>query len=108
MKSRRLTFFVDPAQVGEVISAIESDVLPRYSVLAHFLGFIALKSELGPRSEIVVITLWDGALEETEPLFEVFRDQVQRATGMMPAREAFDILRVMVRDANGEICLDSP
>jgi hypothetical protein len=77
-------------------------------VLPRFLGFLALQSELGTRSEIVIITLWDDGLEATEELSEAFRNEIQRATGMMPARQAFDILRVMVRDAEGAVCLDSP
>ena len=39
------------------MATIEADVLPRYSVLPRFLGFLALQSELGTRSEIVIITL---------------------------------------------------
>jgi hypothetical protein len=108
VKSRRVTFFVERRQIPEVMRTIETVVLPLYSARPHFPGFIALQSELGTRPEIVVISLWDNGLEDTEALSEAFRDEIQRATGMLPSRQAFDILRVMVRDINGHICLDSP
>jgi len=90
------------------MTAIDANVLPRYSLLPHFFGFVALESELGPRPEIVIISLWDDELSESEATYELFRDEIQRLTGMTPARQAFDILRVMVRDTNGDICIDSP
>lgn len=108
MKSRRVSFFIEREQIGTVVTAIETEVLPFYSSRPHFLGFLALEAELGPRPEVVVITLWDDGLTDSEALSDAFREQVQRVTGMMPARQAFDILRVMVRDTNGDICLDSP
>jgi hypothetical protein len=108
MKSRRVTFFVEEPQLRDVLATIESEVLPRYSVFPHFLGFVALRSETGPRLEVVIITLWDEGLDESEELSAAFRDEIQRVTGMMPARQAFEILRVMVGDTAGEICLDSP
>lgn len=109
MKSRRVTFFVeDEEQVVDVLTAMEEHVLPRYSARPHFLGFVALRSEQGPRPEIVLISMWDEALEDSEAMYEVFRDEIQRVTGMLPARQSFDILRVIVRDTNGDICIDSP
>lgn len=108
VKSRRVTFFVEAEhQIWDVMAAIEAEVLPRYSALPHFLGFVALQSELGPRPEIVLISMWDEGLEDSEVLYDVFRDEIQRVTGMLPARQSFDIVRVMVRDTNGDVCLDS-
>jgi hypothetical protein len=108
VKSRRVTFFVERQQIRDVVTTIESEILPAYSARPHFLGFLALQSELGSRPEVVVISLWNDDLKDSEELSETFRDEIQRVTGMMPARQAFDILRVMVRDTNGDICLDSP
>ena len=108
MKSRRVTFFTEREEIRAVMSAIEGNVLPRYLAMPHFLGFVALQSEQGPRLEIVIISMWDDGLEDSEALYDVFREEIQRVTGMLPARQTFDILRVIVRDTNGDICLDSP
>ena len=73
VKSRRVTFFVeDEEQVVDVLTAMEEHVLPRYSARPHFLGFVALRSEQGPRPEIVLISMWDEALEDSEAMYERF------------------------------------
>jgi hypothetical protein len=108
MKSRSVSFFVDGDLVPEVVRRVQEDVLPRFSQLPHFLGFVALRSELGPRPEILVMSFWDDGLEESEAISENFRDEIAAVTGSSPARQAFDILRVVVRDVNGDVCVDSP
>jgi hypothetical protein len=108
MKSRCVSFFVEADMVPEVVRRIEEGVLPRFSHLPHFLGFVALKSEVGRRPEIVAMSFWDDGLDDSEMISENFRNEVEAVTGTTPARRAFDILRVMVRDTNGNSCLDSP
>ena len=108
MKSRSVSFFVDELLVPEVVRRIQEEVLPRFSKLPHFLGFVALQSELSSRPEIVAMSFWDDGLAESEAISDDFRREIQTVTGTAPARRAFDILRVMVRDTNGEVCLDSP
>ncbi len=108
MKSRCVSFFVDEPLIPEVVRRIQEDVLPRFSQLPHFLGFVALQSELGPRPEIVAMSFWDEGLDDSEAISEDFRNEIEAVTGTTPARRAFDILRVMVRDTNGQVCLDSP
>lgn len=108
MKSRQVSFFVEPHLLPGVMSAVDEEVLPRFSQIPHFLGFVALQSELGPRPEIVAMSFWDDGLADSEAASEEFRDEIQRVTGTTSARKAFNILRVMVRDTNGNPCLDSP
>ncbi len=108
MKSGCVSFFVDEDLVPEVVRRVQEDVLPRFSQLPHFLGFVALQSELGPRPEIVAMSFWDDGLDESESISEHFRNAIESVTGASPVRRAFDILRVMVRDTSGEVCLDSP
>lgn len=108
MKSRCVSFFVDELLIPEVVRRIQDDVLPRFSQLPHFLGFVALQSELGPRPEVVAMSFWDEGLDDSEAISEDFRNEIEAVTGTTPARRAFDILRVMVRDTNGQVCLDSP
>ncbi len=108
MKCRTVSFFVESARIQDVMTNIDAEVLPRFLVLPHFLGLVALQSPLGTRAEVVVMSLWDDELEESETVSESFRGRIQQATGMTPERRAFDVLRVMVLNANGETCLDSP
>ena len=94
--------------IVEVVRSVQEEVLPRFSQLPHFLGFVALESEVGPRPEIVAMSFWDDGLEDSEAFSEDFRNEIERVTGLTPARRAFDILRVMVRDTDGNVCLDVP
>jgi len=103
-----VSFFVDEHLIPEVVRRVQDDVLPRFSQLPHFLGFVALQSELSPRPEIVAISFWDEGLDDSEAVSEEFRNEIEVVTGTTPARRAFDVLRVMVRDTNGRVCLDSP
>jgi hypothetical protein len=108
MKSRQVSFFVEEDLVPSVMRTIEGEVLPRFSQMQHFLGFVALRSEQGPRPEIVALSFWDDGLKDSEAVSESFRAELQRVTGTASARKAFDILRVMIRDTNGDPCMDSP
>jgi len=103
-----MSFFIDQDQIPLVIREVQEGVLPRFSELPHFLGFVALQSEVGPRPEIVAMSFWEDGLEDSEAVAEEFRDEIVRVTGKTPARKAFDILRVMVRNTDGEVCVDSP
>jgi hypothetical protein len=87
------------------MTAIVNDV-PRFSLLPHFLGFVALRSESGPRREIVAMSFWDDGLEGSESVSQEFRDEIRRVGATNPSRKAYDIVRVMVRDTQGEPYLD--
>ena len=106
MKSRQVSFFVEPDLLPGIMSAVADDVLPRFGQLPHFLGFVALQSESGARREIVAMSFWDDELEGSEAVSQDFRDEIQRIAGTNPTRRAYEILRVMVRDAHGQPCLD--
>ena len=89
------------------MTTIDKEVLPRFKVLPHFLGLSALQSALGTRSEVVVVSLWNDELSESEAISESFRLRIQQATGMTPERREFDVLRVVALNAKGETCLDA-
>jgi hypothetical protein len=108
LKSRQVSFFVEEDLLPIVMRTVQDEVLPRFCQMPHFLGFIALRSEMGPRPEVVARSFWDDGLEDFEAISEEFRGELQRLAGTASSRKAFDILRVMVRDTNGEPCLDSP
>jgi hypothetical protein len=105
-KSRIVNFYVEPESVSTIVRAIDEEVLPRFAALPHFLGRVLLQSEAGPRPEVVRISMWAAGLENSEAISEEFRDEVLRLTGTNPARRAYDNLRIMVRDTDGEICVD--
>jgi len=52
--------------------------------------------------------MWDAGLEDSEAISEEFRNEVHRVTGTTPSRKSYDIVRVMVYDSDGELCVDIP
>ena len=107
-KSRIVSFFAESDQIPEVVHAIDNEVLPRFNQLPHFLGFVGLQSESGSRPEVVGISLWASDLDTSEAASEEFRDEIHRVTGTTPSRKGYDVLRVMVYDGDGELCIDLP
>jgi hypothetical protein len=106
VKSRQVSFFVEPDLLPGIMSAIANDVLPRFGQLPHFLGFVALQSESGYRREIVAMSFSDDELEGSESVSKDFRDEIRRIAGTNPTRRGYEILRVVVRDAHGRPCLN--
>ncbi len=107
-KSRVITFFTEEENIPGIVTTIDQEVLPRFSALPHFLSFVGLRSETGNRPEVVGISMWDAGLEESEAISEEFRDEVHRVTGTTPSRKSYDIVRVMVYESNGELCVAIP
>jgi hypothetical protein len=107
-KSRVITFFAEEEAIPTIVTTIDQEVLPRFTALPHFLGFVGLRSETGSRPEVVGISMWDSGLEDSEDISDQFRDEVHRVTGTTPSRRGYDILRVVVYDSDGELCVDIP
>jgi len=108
VKSRVVSFFTDAALIPDIVRSLDDEVLPRFQALPHFVGFVALRSETGPRPEVVGISLWETGLEGSEAVSEEFRSEVHRVTGTKPSRRGYDTLRVMVYDGDGRVCVDLP
>jgi hypothetical protein len=102
-----VVFFAEPDQISDVRRRITEEVLPRFSQVPEFLGFVALQSE-GSRPEIVAMSFWKEGLEDSEAISEQFRDEIERVTGAALARKEFSIVKMLVRGSNGDICLDVP
>jgi hypothetical protein len=107
MKSRRVSFHIGEELTPDLLAGIDHQVLPRFSEMANFLGFLALESEEGSRREIIAISLWDDGIEGSEEISEEFRREIRRVAGSTSSARTYNLLRVMVRDANGDICLDA-
>jgi len=86
-----VTFFAQSDQVPELQRRIAEEVLPRFSEIPEFLGFVIMQSD-GHRSEIVAMSFWDEGLEGSEAISEEFRDEIERATGAAPTQKEFSIL----------------
>ena len=91
----------------DVKRRINDEVLPRFSEVPEFLGFVALQSE-GSRPEVIAMSFWNDGLEGSERISEEFRDEIERVTGAALARKEFAILKMVMRGSNGEVCLDMP
>jgi hypothetical protein len=107
VKARSVIFFAEADQIADVKRRINEEVLPRFSDIPEFLGFVALQSE-GSRPEVVAMSFWKEGLERSEAISEEFRDVIERVTGAALARKEFDIVKIMMRGPSGEVCLDLP
>lgn len=98
MKGRTVNFFIEPEALPEVLRAIDEDVLPKYRALPHFVGVVVLQSQRGTRIEVAGISLWDGALEDSEEVAAEFRNEVHRIAGTGAARTEYEVIRLELRD----------
>ena len=103
MKGRTVNFYIDPESLPEVLRVMDEDVIPRFREVPHFVGVVVLQSRRGSRIEIAGISLWDGDLEDSEEIAAEFRREVHRVAGTGAARTAYEVIRLELRDRNGEI-----
>jgi len=101
MKCRIVNLYASDESMPGILE-VEDEILPRFSRMPHFLGAFVLKAEVG-RPQLVLLSLWDDGLEGSEALSREFRDEILRRTGMTPGRQAFDVLRAVVRVSEGGI-----
>jgi hypothetical protein len=107
VKARSVIFFAAEDQIPDVRRLINEEVLPRFSEVPEFLGFVALQSEAS-RPEVIAMSFWNDGLEGSEAISEELRDEIERVTGAALARKEFTIITMTMRGSNGEICLDLP
>jgi hypothetical protein len=107
VKARFVNFFAQSDRIPDVKRRISDEVLPRFSAIAEFLGFIILESE-GSRPEIIAISFGDHGLGGSEAISEEFRDEMERVTGAALARKEFNIVRMMMRGSNGAVVVAWP
>ena len=84
MKARFVNFFAGSDRIPDVKRRINEEVLPRFSAIDEFLGFIILQS-VGSRPEIIAISFGDRGLDGSEAISEEFRDEMERVTGAVTA-----------------------
>jgi hypothetical protein len=101
MKCRQFNFYVDLNELLLLMTAVEDHVIPRYTVLPHFLGLTVVKADVGLRAELVITSFWEDGLEGSEQDASRFIDEIVRVTGRNPSRKVFDIMYAKVRDSTG-------
>ena len=99
-----MVFYAEEEPKPDVKRRIDEEVLPRFSEVPHFLGFVAFQSE-GSR-QVVAMSFWDDGLEGSEAFSEEFRIEMERVTGAALARREFTIVRMLMRGADGAVYLD--
>jgi len=102
-----VSFFAQSDQIPELKRRVTEEVLPRFSAIPAFLGFVIMQSD-GQRSEIVAMSFWDEGLEVSEAISEEFRDEIERVTGTAPAQKEFTILTLTMLAPTGEPASDLP
>ncbi len=98
-----MAFFADRNQVPEVVRQIADEVVPRFSAIRGFVGFVALQSE-GIRPEILAMSFWqEQGLEHSEAIAAQFRNEIEMVTGTSPTAKQFTVLKFVMRDFKGEV-----
>jgi hypothetical protein len=107
MKCRQFNFYVALNELPLLMMAVEDHVIPRHTVLPHFLGLTVIKADVGPRTEVIITSFWEDGLEGSEQDASRFIDEIVRLTGNLPSRRVFDIMYANVRDSTGAFRLGS-
>jgi hypothetical protein len=105
MKSRYVSFFIEPEQTAAVKKSVDEILLPSLSGLPGFLGLVVVQMAQGRRMEVVAISMWDDRLPDSEPTSRELIDRL-RVAGFRPVVHDVDAIRVLVRDMDGGRCLD--
>lgn len=103
MKCRKVSFFLDPGQVAASIDSISREVLPDFLALPDFRGYLALQSDHGARTELIVMSFWDEGLDGSEAASTAFTTAVYNAAGTNPTRSTFDVLGALIVDESGAV-----
>ena len=101
MKCRQFTFYLDINELPLLMTAVGDQVIPRYEVLPHFLGLTVMKTDVGARAEVIIMSFWEEALEGSEQDASRFVDDIVRVAGTNPSRKVFDIMYAQVRTSTG-------
>ncbi len=94
LRARALTFHIDGDELGELTTALD-DVARQYVGHPDFRGLVCLEHD-SVRSEIVVITLWEGkGLENTQAVSDAGRRRIAETTDLGVIGKCYDVLRVV-------------
>jgi CheY-like chemotaxis protein len=98
LRSRVLTFHVEPSHVYEVVDALD-DVRERFEKNPDFRGLVCLEGQ-GGRHQIMVLTLWEGdGIDDMREEDEQARQQIASTCDLGVRSEEFDVLRHFTANA---------
>jgi hypothetical protein len=101
MQARTLSFFINREVLDEVMEIFDTDVLPRFLGLPHFLGLIVVDTE-DVRHEVLGLSVWDGDLDDSEEIVSEFRRRLVDIAGTSPTSKAYEVLRLIVNEPGGD------
>ncbi|MGA2520772.1 MAG: hypothetical protein ABSG81_08145 [Acidimicrobiales bacterium] len=94
IRARALTFHIDGDELAELTAALD-DVAEQYVDHPDFRGLLCMEHD-SVRSEIVVITLWEGqGLENTQAVSEAGRRRIAATTDLGVISKCYDVLRIV-------------
>lgn len=109
MKCRQVSFYAESSAIGRAMTVIAEDVVPRYSAVPHFLGYVILQEETtsahsvdSERREVTVQSFWNADLAGSEATAQEFISEVFRVAGTNPSRRNYDLIRAKWRGGSGE------
>jgi len=93
--ARVLTFHLPSEQVASILDVFDRDIAPRYSGHRGFRGLLCLElGEGSSRSQIYVVSLWDGAsVGDADDASDHWWDDASAALGIGIARHRCRVLR---------------
>jgi heme-degrading monooxygenase HmoA len=94
-----VSFFAHTKELTEIQRRVREDALPRFAQVPGFRGLAVVHSD-GDRSEILVMSLWEEELEDSENISEAIREEIERISGTAPARKVYDVDMVTLPGKN--------
>lgn len=99
--ARVLTFHIDADELPGLTQALDG-VAEMFAHHTDFRGLVCLEHD-GSRSEILVITFWDGTgLEDTQVDSESARQRIAATTDLGVSSRSYDVLRMVSGPASFE------
>jgi len=93
-RARVLTFHVDRDELSGLAEALDS-VTEQFARYPGFRGLVCLQHD-SARSEIMIVTLWDGGgLEETQEVSDLGRERIAATTDLGVSSKCYDVLRLV-------------
>ena len=115
MKCRQVSFHAERSATASVMATIADEVIPKFSAIPHFLGYVVLESETAPghgaldeRREMTVMSFWHTGLEGSEEVAQEFISEINRVAGTNPTRRSYNLMKAMWRGRDGDELMPLP
>jgi hypothetical protein len=96
VKARTVSFYIDPEFVPQVLEALDTELIPQYREVPHFVGLVVLESEEETgRPEFVGISVWDGDRTDCDDVIEVFLSRLFDVAGTSATTRRYDVVRLV-------------